>query len=174
MKEYTQTIPIGKVQLTTKELHQLVMITGYQPQFTPALTISTRLADLQISGESLDEFLCHTDLPASLDNLSIQWTDKRSDRDHVSYRLFLQLGPTGNQLQVSSSDQTWVLGKCEQVMRFLRGKSIRSFIPAAKTRVLINPPSPFWTKYNKAITLLLAFLTLLITVILGILQLLKK
>ncbi len=174
MKEYTQTRPVGKVQLTREELRQLVMMTGSQLQVSPAFTISTRLADLEISEESLDDFLCHTDLPPHLDNLSIQWIDRQSGTDHISHRLYLQLGPAGNQLQISSSDQTWVLGKCEQLMRFLRRRNTWAFLPGRKTRVLINPPSPFWKRYNIGITLLLAFLSLLVTLILGILQLLKK
>lgn len=174
MKEYTQTIPIGKVQLTKEELRQLVMMTESQPQVSPAFTISTRLADLEISEDSLDDFLCHNDLPSHLDNLSIQWVDRQSSQGYISHRLYLQLGPSGNKLQVSSSDQTWVLGKCEQLMRFLRGKNTWAFIPGRKTRVLINPPASFWKKYSIVINVLLAFLSLLVTIILGILQLLKK
>jgi hypothetical protein len=174
MKEYTQNIPIGIVQLTKEDLRRLVTMTCAQPQVSPAFTISTRLSDFEISEENLDDFLCHADLPQYLDNLSIQWVDRQSGRSHISHRLYLQLSPAGNNLQVSGYDQTWVLGKCEQLMRFLRGKNIRSFVPGAKTRVLINPPSPFWAKYNKGITLLLALLSLLITVTLGILQLFKK
>jgi len=177
MKEYTQTIPVGKVQLTKDDLSQLVSMIMHQPQIpdtSPSFTISARLADLEISEEHLDEFLHHTDFPPHLDNLSIQWLNRFSGMDQISHRLSLQLGPTSNQLQVSSTDQTWTLGKCEQLMRFLRSKTPLPIGLNRNTKILLSRPSSFWKKYNVGITLLLALLSLVVTIVLGVLQLLRK
>ena len=177
MKEYTQTIPIGKVQLVKEDLLRLVTLTSNQSQdsgSTSSFTISARLPELRISEETLDDFLRHTDLPPRLDNLSIRWINRRSDINLITHELFLQLDPSASQLQVSSQDQTWVLGKCEQLTRFLRSKRPLPVVPGRSTRILLSNPSPFWKAHNIGITLLLTFLSLVVAIVLGVLQLFKK
>jgi hypothetical protein len=177
MKEYNQTIPVGKVRLTKEDLRQLVIMTGNQsqdPGAASSLVISTRLPELLISEETFDDFLRHTDLPPCLDNLSIRWAHEPPGGERIPDRLSLQLGSTTSQLQVSGKDQTWVLGKCEQLIRFLRSKQALPAVPGKNTRILLANPSPFWKVNKTGITLLLALLSLAVTIVLGILQFFRK
>ena len=176
MKEYTQTIPVGKVRLIKEDLYRLEKIAANQSQVpgsATAFTISTHLPDLRISEESLNDFLRHTDLPPFLDNLTIRWTNSQSD-GLITHQLLLRLEPTASQLRVSSQDQTWVLGKCEQFTRFFRNKRPLPFIPARPIRILLSIPSPYWKANNIGITLLLALLSLVVAIVIGVMQLLKK
>ncbi len=169
MKEYTQNKPISKLKLTREDLFQLTTIIG---ESKGSFLFRTRLTGLDISEETLETFLLHTELPAHLDNLYIQWAETSSGTGRPGNRLSLQLSQTASQLQVSSPDQTWVLGKSEQLMRFFRQRRPLPFLsPIKKTLIYLHIPPPFWKEHLTGINLLLTILGLLITLIFGILRL---
>ena len=177
MKEYTQKIPVGKIQLTKEDLNQLVILSCSNPsQVSPRLhesSISTQMGDLTVLSENLDDFLHRIDLPCHLDNLSLQWID-RSSREQIDYQLSLQLGLQSSQLQISSFDETWTLGKSKQIMRFLQQKRPFPQLPWTKNTRIVLTAQSFWKDRSVGLTLLISLLSLLASLIFGILQLVRK
>jgi len=177
MKEYTQKIPVGKTELTKEDLRQLIaLITDNSSTPTrPACKciISTQLDNMLISAGTLDDFLHHIDLPRYLKNLSLACTSVPGTTV-AEYRLILLLGEEYSHLQISSSDETWTLGKSGQIMRFLKTKRPLFGLPWIKNTRIILSARPAWKDRSPGLTLLLTLLSLLVSIIIGILQLIKK
>jgi hypothetical protein len=203
MKEYTQKLPVGKTELTKEDLRRLLLLiadhpspdrepAGHRIDTTPSgsnLIISTSLGDLVVSASNPDEFFHHFDLPPCLENLSLQYTGDTGTTGGASAtggtaatsasaangrRLTLQLGVETSTLQISSTDETWTLGKSKQLMRFLHAKRPFPRLPWSKNTRIVLAVRPFWEHRVPTLNLLLALLGLLVSIALGILQLIKK
>jgi hypothetical protein len=171
MKEYTQKIEWRKIRLTKADLGQLVALIDDRPTGRQSpLVLTTRLPEMIITEGSLEQFLRHAELPAFLVNLEMEWSAPSG-----GHKLRLSLGPDINFIVVSSPEQTWMLGKSQQLTRFFQSKRPPRFIPrTANTRIILTAAPSFWKEYSLGLTLLISFLSLFASVIIGILQLLKK
>jgi hypothetical protein len=124
MKEYRKRIELGPCRLEKADLLKLaklvketLTISGRKEDFE----ISTLLPNINIKENSIEDFLKHEELPDKFDDLSIEAIG-RDARADVDKSITLEFASYGNTVYVRGTDETWVLGKSEQIVDYLRGK----------------------------------------------------
>jgi hypothetical protein len=154
MKEYTKTLSVGSLKLTREDLHQLVQLIhqGHAARQVCNFIISTQLRELEITDDDLGRFLLHSELPGCLDNISVDWQAIRMNDGYAINKISLQLGKTSSQLQVSSINETWMLGKRVQLQK--PGSIWYTVRPFGKSKTKRSPwclpSSAFWPRSSLA------------------------
>lgn len=124
MKKYTKSLKLDASKLELNDLNHLVEIitkTFSENERNKHFEILTRLDDLHIRSESLEEFLKHKELPNRLNNLSISITGWNENRD-IDKSVRLLLYKTYTNLDVNGDEETWIIGKSSQINEFLKKK----------------------------------------------------
>lgn len=227
MKEHRKSTNFGRIYLTKKDLEDLVNLINEgaeKLEGSTFFTIETKIADVSISEDNLETFFLHKELISDIEEIHIYLNHKSETTGPRN--IFLNFGNYSNNISVSGTDQTWVLGKHKQLLDYILTKRTRmSFFTASiatgfkgafsililysivfaflflykkgmswiglfvvlcplflmftylslgkikNTSVVLKDKTSFWKKNEVAISLIISFLTLLATVILGIIQL---
>ncbi|MBE0393908.1 hypothetical protein BJQ96_03781 [Flavobacterium sp. PL0002] len=124
MRKYTKSFKLDASKLELNDLNHLVEIitkTFSENERSNDFEILTRLDDLDIRSESLEEFLKHRELPNKLNNLSISMTgwNENGNIDKSVRLLFYKIFTN---LDVNGDEETWVIGKSSQINEFLKKK----------------------------------------------------
>jgi len=117
MIRFSSSRSVSACRLTSYDLQELIaiMLDGFTPEDAQEnFSISTNFDNREVRTKSSKEFL-QQKLPASLSNLSIM---TGGSGKHV----WVWLGDSFCRVECSSDNETWVLGKAEQVISYLNGK----------------------------------------------------
>lgn len=127
MKEYTISKIPDPCILTKEDLEQLILLiqTNFDNVHLTADSLEIRASHggVVISENQLNSFLNHLETPKILFDISITmngWNHQSNVYKSVS----LSLHKTYSDLSVRSYDQTWTIGKCFQIMDYLKSKRI--------------------------------------------------
>lgn len=119
-KEYTQKGNLRPFRLSKSDLLKLESIIREGSSDNVTWSISTEFGKERVSENSVEDFFKHDDLPKRFHYLSLYFSDwKRGMTIHV-YIIGLWL----RQLEVSGSNQAWVLGKFGEIQEFFRKRSV--------------------------------------------------
>ena len=120
--EYTKSRNLQPCRLKRTDLLKLIHISQETSLVATAkrtFKISTDLPNLNITSSGVDQFLEHEQLPDRLNRLSIEVMEMNKDFDTLG-RVWLRFYETEIVLDVSGSDETWVLGKFVRITDFIR------------------------------------------------------
>ena len=114
MSEIIKYIPIKKKDL--QDLTEIIM--EKNPPYDIYAFISTDIDTLCIEEKSIESFLAHKEVLDLLSNYRVYY------REYVDQKRFidLKIHESFSFLQVSGPDEAWVLGKFQQIKKFLNSK----------------------------------------------------
>jgi hypothetical protein len=112
MKTHSYRSDLRAIRLDTNTLSELVgcLLEGF---IKPSVDISTNFDTTDIRETTLNSFLAHTELPDSIDNLSIRMYEQANDQGVQSLSLVLYKNYIN--LSISGASETSILGKSQQM-----------------------------------------------------------
>src|ERR1035437_2561967 len=114
MKEYRKYISLSRISLTKDDLSDLVSLIVSSSSIGD-LKIDSKIGDLNISEKSLTDFFSHK-LPDTIAEVSVQFFEWSSPSRQIEKSISISLGVYSSYLQISGTDQTWVIGKTQELI----------------------------------------------------------
>jgi hypothetical protein len=124
MRSYTKRVRLHPCRLEKPDLLRLVEIVEEVipvSEIKQHFRISTDLPTIKIEENSVEDFLKHGDLPNKLNELSIL-IFRLNESGETERSVYLSFTSTYIVVSVEGLDETWVLGKFEQITQFLKEK----------------------------------------------------
>ena len=124
MKKYQKSGKIHSCKIKKDDLLKLIEIikeTFPDSDRKEDFEVSTRLPNIRIHSNSIEDFLKHEELPDKLNRLSIGIIGMNQDRN-IDKRVELTFYDNFIDLNVYGEDNTWVIGKYTVITDFLKKK----------------------------------------------------
>jgi hypothetical protein len=121
MRKFNREARFSSVTLDAKGLRHLAALvrdpaSAEGGTYYTFFTVSSDLESLQVSSESVDDFLAHEELPSVLTDVALVFSQRTAD-DTREIRLFCRPGYVS--LHVEGTEQEWVYGRFEVIRGFL-------------------------------------------------------
>lgn len=139
-KQYIERSDIGPCLLERQDLIELANVAQEGLPQIHGFEVLAEFRNTKGNWSSMEEFLRYEDWPDTSQELRIRaWSPKvYGDPKDIERGIYISFGVLGSYIDVSGTDETWVIGKHNQVARFFENRPKKFRFASERTEKVIR------------------------------------